>query len=166
MNLLPEEDRGRNSSNYASMRCFQHCGINGNDGWKNTLHIDEPEGLEGKSPFGFKTKLYDEALELARTLHSLSNKKEMEETAYNIAVMFKNTKQLEQYLDHVTNRWGHYENLEALHKALSFDLPDKGVWNINVWRDRLLTTGPSLIKHLKYAPEIESVLEDDTDISF
>lgn len=136
----------------------------GNERWQFLAGMNAPhKDLEKLSPFGFygpKVKLYEQLLPLTQTAQKLERNSGAEEFAYKFAVLFRNARQVEQYLDIYAKRWNHSKSKQIVHDAALFNLPRHGAWTPNKWGDIIAQYGPRSSKYLAQAPKIEAYIEE------
>ncbi len=109
-----------------------------------------------KNPHGFRYEVYAPLLPLMRTACRLEGNRDYgaaDTCAYKLASAFGDAQKAEQYLTKFAPR----DSNQPIHDALLFEVPEKGKWNQEIWRQFGLRDGmgPRAMRLLSLAPKIE-----------
>jgi hypothetical protein len=125
--------------------------------WMAVTNKSAPHpSLAEQSPYKFSFKIYNQILPDIRTACRLENAEEQAETiAFKMAVLFSSTQEIDRFLKDYNDKFKDKDIPFSIRKAMDFQLPARGLWNVEHWRKVIMQYGTRAVELLKDAPEIE-----------
>jgi hypothetical protein len=130
----------------------------GAERWPAIINQPAPsKRLAEQSPYKFRPKLYEQILPEIRIACAIEGRTNAAELcSYKLAVLFSNTQEIERYFKECARQSKEDGKVFSLLKTTDFEIPVRGLWNVDHWRSLALQFGHKGAQKIGDAPQIEA----------